>query len=71
MQLSVRGLSTVSYHSVKFGGHRYCGSVDVSFFHVLRDLIIKILSEFEGGVPLPLVTTLPSLVAIDIVEVQI
>ena len=65
------GSFDVSYHSVKFGGHRYCGSADISFFHVSCDLIIKRLRDFEGGVPLLLVTTLPSLVAIDIVKVQI
>ena len=33
------GLPTVSYHSAKFGGHRYNGGADISFFinHVSHD----------------------------------
>ena len=30
--LSGWGLSTVSYHSAKFGGHRYCGRADIRFY---------------------------------------
>ena len=31
--LSGLDLSTVSYHSAKFGGHRYCGSVNIRFYN--------------------------------------
>ena len=61
----------VSYHSSKFGGHRYCVSVDISFFHFSWDHVIKCLRDFEDWVPPPQVSTLPSSVAIDIVEEQI
>ena len=106
------GPSITSWYSVKFGGHRYCGSADIrsyichettrskshvtkcvgssdrkvplcqvwgpyvlrkyiSFFHLSCDHIIKNSRNFEDWVPPPQVTTLPSLVAIDIAEVQI
>ena len=59
------GLPTVSYHSAKFDGHRYCESADISFLNLSCDHVIKRSRDFEGGV-LPLqVTTLASLVAID------
>ena len=65
------GLPTVSYHSATFDGHRYCESSDISFLNLSRDHVIKRSRDFEGGV-LPLqVTTLSSLVATDIEEVQI
>ena len=32
----------------KFGGHRYCGSADIYFFHVSHDHIIKRSRDFEG-----------------------
>ena len=65
------GLPTVSYHSAKFDGHRYCESADISFLNLSRDHVIKRSRDFEGGVPPLQVTTLSSLVAIDIAEVQI
>ena len=34
-------LSTVSYHSAKFGGYRYCGSADISFLNLSRNHVIK------------------------------
>ena len=40
-------------------------------FHLSRDYVIKKSFDFEGGVPPPKVTTLPSLVAIGIAEGQI
>ena len=61
----------VSYHSAKFGGHRYCVSIDISFFHLECDHVIERSHDFEGGVPQPQVTTLPSLVVIVIAEEQI
>ena len=61
----------VSYHSAKFDGHRYCESADISFLNLSRDHVIKRSRDFEGGVPPLQVTTLSSLVAIDIAEVQI
>ena len=38
--LSGWGLLAVSYHSAKYGGHRYCGSADM-FFNLLCDHLIK------------------------------
>ena len=58
----------VSYHSAKFGGYRYCVSVDISFS---CDHIIKSSRDFEDWVLPRQVASLPSLVAIDIAEVQI
>ena len=65
------GLLTVSYYSAKFDGHRYCGSVDISFFHLSCNHVNKRSPDFEGGVTPPQVTTLPSLVAIGVAEGQI
>ena len=62
---------SVSYHSAKFGGHRYCGRKGISFFNFSRDHVIKRSLGFEGWVPPPQVTMLPSLVAIDTAEMQI
>ena len=65
------GVPMVSYHPDKLHGHRYCESADISFLNLSCDHVIKRSRDFEGGV-LPLqVTTLSSLVAIDIAEVQI
>ena len=61
----------VSYHSAKLGGHRYCESVDISFFHLSHDHVIKSSRNFEGWVPPLQVTTLPSFVVINTAEVQI
>ena len=65
------GLSTVSYHSANFGGHRYCGCSVITFYHLSRNHIIKRSHDLEVEVPLSQVATLSSLVAIDIGEVQI
>ena len=65
------GLPTVTYHPANFDGHRYCESADISFLNLSRDHVIKRSRDFEGGVPPLQVTTLSSLVAIDIAEVQI
>ena len=63
-------LPTVSYHPAKFDSYRYCESGDAIFLNWSRDHVNKTSRDFEGGVlPLP-VTTLPSLVAIGIAEVQ-
>ena len=64
------GLLMVSYHPGKSHDHRYCGSADISFLSFSRDHIIKRSCDFEGGVPLLQVITLPSLVAVDIAEGQ-
>ena len=58
------GSPNISYHSAKFGGHRHCGSVDISFFHLSCDHIIKNSREFEDWVHPPQVTTLASLMAV-------
>ena len=52
-----------SYYSAKFGGHRYCGRADIRFLNLPRDHVIKKSRDFEGGVSLLQVITLPSLVA--------
>ena len=67
----IHGLPTVSYHPVKSDGRRYCRSAGISFLNLSRDHVIKRSHDFEGGVPPPQVTTLPSLVARGIVEEQI
>ena len=61
----------VSYHATRSDDHKYCGSADVSFFHLSRDHIIKKSCDFQGGVPPPNVTTLSILVAIGIAKGQI
>ena len=53
----------------QFGGHRYLGSSDMSFFHLRRDHVIKRFRNIEVGAPPPQIITLPSLVAIVIAEV--
>ena len=63
-------LLTISYHSVKFDGHRYFGSA-ICFLNFSHDHIINRSRDFEGRVPSPQVTTLPILVAIGIAEGQI
>ena len=65
------GLPTVSYHSVKFNGHRYCESAGIRFLNFSRDHVIKRSRDFEGGVSPLQVTTLLSLVAIGSAEGQI
>ena len=65
------GLPTVTYHPANFDGHRYCESTDISFLNLSRDHVTKRSCDFEGGVPPPQVTTLPSLGAIGIAEGQV
>ena len=65
------GSSDISYHPAKFGGHRYCRSADISFLNLSCDHVIKRSHDFEGGIPLLQVTTLPILVAIARAEWQI
>ena len=55
------GLLMVSYHSVKFDGHKCCGSADIIFFHLSRDHVIKISYDFGGWVTPTQVTAPPSL----------
>ena len=43
----------------------------MSFLNLSRDHVIKRLLDFEGEVPPPQVTALPSLVTIGIAEVQV
>ena len=62
------GLPTVSYHSAKFDGHRYCGSAEIRFFHLPRDHVIKRHVTLKVRVPLSKVTTLSSLAVIGIAE---
>ena len=64
-------LPTVSYHPAKSDDHRYYRSADISFSNLSRDRVIKRLRDFEDWDPPPQVTILPSLAAIDIVEVQV
>ena len=65
------GLPMVSYNPAKFDAHRYCWSANIRFLNSSRDRITNRSRDFEGGVPPPQVTTLPSLVAMDIAEGQI
>ena len=65
------GLPTVSYHRVKFDGHRYCESADIRFLNLSSEYVIKRSRDFEGGVSPLQVTTLSSLVAIGSAEGQI
>ena len=65
------GYHTASYHSSKFGGHRYCRNADNSFLNLLRDNVIKRSRDFDGGVHPLQGSTLPSLGDIGIVEGQI
>ena len=71
MWISGWDCSNISYNSAKIGGHRYCVSVDINFFHLLCDNKIKSSCDFEDCVSPLQNTTLRSLVAIDIAKVQI
>ena len=62
--LRMWGLPMVSYHPAKSDGHRYSGSVDISFLNLSCDCPIKRSHVFEGGVHRLQVTTLPRLVSI-------
>ena len=42
------GFSTASYHSAKFGGHRYCKNAEESFFHLSHYHVIKSSRDFEA-----------------------
>ena len=65
------GLLTISYHLPSLVA---IGAVEVQiffFFHFSCDHVIKRLHNLEAGVPPLQVTTLSSLVATDIAEMQI
>ena len=64
------GLPMVSYYPAQFDDHRYCESADISFLNLSRGHVINWSRDFDGGVPAPQVTTLPSFVAIGIAERQ-
>ena len=54
--------------------HRHCGSrdiADLNFHLILQDLLIKGYSDFMEGSSSRYIPTLPRLVAVDIVEVDI
>ena len=64
----------VRYHPAKFGGDSLSGSglIMILICHLIsQDHVIKGSCGFMGGSPLWYVTTLLSLVAIGIVEVEI
>ena len=64
--------SKVSYHPLKFGGNRYCGSGNMFLvYHViLQGYVIKESCDFMGRNPSRQVIILPSLVAIDTLVVE-
>ena len=41
----------VIYHSTKFDDDRYCGTADISSFHLSRHHVFNRSCDFEGGVP--------------------
>ena len=64
----------MSYHSAKFGGHRHScsGEKMILVCHVIsKDRLIKGSYDFMGGSPSSKVTTLPNLMAIGIVVMEI
>ena len=65
------GILTVSYHPARFDVHRYCESADLGFLNFSLEHVIKRSRDFEGWIPLPQATTLPSLEAIVMAELQI
>ena len=65
------GILTLSYHPARFDGNRYCESADLGFLNFSSDHLIKRSRDFEGWIPLPQATTLPSLEAIDMAKLQI
>ena len=62
--------TNISYHSAKFGGNMYCGNADIIFFRLSHDHMVKRSHGLGAGVRPMQVTTLSSLVVIDIAEVQ-
>ena len=64
----------LSHHFVKFSGHRPCASGDTSakiFYVTLQDHVIKGSGDFMEGNSLLHIPTLPKLIAIDIVLMDI
>ena len=64
----------VSHHSAKFGVYRHFDIAEIMFLvrhAILEDHVAKELSNFIGRNPSRQVTILPSLMAIDIVVVEI
>ena len=57
----------------KFGGHRHSGTGNITFliFHVSQDSVVKGPFDFMNGCPLWEVASLPSLVVIGIVLLEI
>ena len=41
----------VSCHYTNVDDHKHCGRVDIRFFHLSRDDVIKRTRDFEAGVP--------------------
>ena len=61
----------ISLHPAKFGSHRPCAKEEISFFvcHVTsRNFVVRESSDFMGDFPSSLVTTLHTLVIIDLLE---
>ena len=64
----------VSHHFAKFGGHRLCGGSDTTakiIYKTLQDHMIKGYGDFVEGNSSLYFPTLPKLVAIDIVLIDI
>ena len=64
----------MSYHPAKFGSHSHFGGeviMNLVCHVIFQDHVIKVLCDFMGGSLSWYITTLPSLVAIDTVVVEI
>ena len=63
-----------SYHFATFSGHRPCGSSDTAARRVyvtLKDHVIKVSGDFMEGNSSLYIPTLPKVIAIDIVLMDI
>ena len=63
----------VCHHPDKPGNHKHCdsGHMFIIYHATSRDHMFKKLCGFMGGNPSQIVTTLPYLVAIELVQVNI
>ena len=62
----------ISFHPAKFGGQRHCARKKICFYHVTsRDFVIRESCDIRGEFPSSLVTTLRSLVIINLLKEEI
>ena len=67
--MGLYGWMPLTHHTAKFGDHKHCNSRDMTFLIcrvISGEYIIKESCDLMVGSPSWYVTTLPSLVAIDI-----